>query len=105
MVLAETIRVGVLEATTYDFYLCAHGIDPVRFWSYNEMLKALYENRIDAVFNDGVVVVSAAQESNGALSVTPFETRENFGIAVRKELPELRAALDEVIAAREEAKR
>ena len=102
MVLAETMRVGVLEATTYDFYLCAHGIDPVRFWSYNEMLKALYENRIDAAFNDGVVMVSAAQESNGVLAVTNFETRENFGIAVRKELPELRDALDEVILARHE---
>ena len=66
------------------------------------MLKALYENRIDAAFNDGVVMVSAAQESNGVLAVTNFETRENFGIAVRKELPELRDALDEVILARHE---
>ena len=100
MILAERIRIAVLESTTYDFYLCSHGIDPVRFRSYTDAVEALRSRDVDAVFNDGVVVKVSAAESNGELAVSRFETRENFGIAVRKDMPELRAALDQVIRER-----
>lgn len=101
MIRAETIRVAVLEATTYDFYLCSHGIDPVRFRSFPEAVTTLKSNAVDAVFNDGIVVTASAKESNGALAASRFETRENFGIAIRKELPELKAALNAIIAERQ----
>ena len=100
MVLAETMRVAVLEATTYDFYLCFHGIDPTRFRSFPAALKALQANEVDAVFNDSSVVKTAVAASGGTLAASRLETRENFGIAVRKGLNELKDALNETIMQR-----
>lgn len=104
MILAETMRVAVMEATTYDYYLCSHGIDPVRFDSVVDAFEAVKDQRVDAFLNDGIVVLAAVEASGGTLAASRMETRENFGIAVRKDMPQLKAALDEVIREMREAK-
>ena len=84
MIRAETLRVGVCESMTQDFYLSRHGIDPIRFTTIEEAVDALRAHRVDAVFYDRPALVATAAESGGALAVTPLETRENYGIAVCK---------------------
>lgn len=97
MILAETLRVATMDASTYDFYLSAHGIDPIRYDSYPQALADLKAGRLDAVFFDSCAVRLLA-ESDPALSASRLETRENFGIVVGKGNSELKAALDEAIA-------
>ena len=41
-----------------------------------------------------------AEASNGKLSVTPLEMRERFGIAIRKDHPELKNAVNAAIEER-----
>ncbi|MBR4354496.1 MAG: amino acid ABC transporter substrate-binding protein [Kiritimatiellae bacterium] len=97
MILAETLRVATMDASTYDFYLSAHGIDPIRYDSYPQALADLKAGRLDTVFFDSCAVRLLA-ESDPALSASRLETRENFGIVVGKGNSELKAALDEAIA-------
>ena len=97
MILAETLRVATMDASTYDFYLSAHGIDPIRYDSYQQALADLKAGRLDTVFFDSCAVRLLA-ESDPALSASRLETRENFGIALGKGNSELKAALDEAIA-------
>ncbi len=99
MILAETLRVATMDASTYDFYLSAHGIDPIRYDSYPQALEDLKANRLDAVFFDSCAVRLLA-ESDPELSASRLETRENFGIALGKGNDRLKAALDEAIAVR-----
>lgn len=99
-VLAEQMRIATMDASTYDFYLSSHGVDPLRFELYTEALAAFYERRADAVFYDSCAVKRLAESSGGKLSVSRLETRENFGIAVRKGNDVLKKALDEVIVER-----
>ncbi|MBP5637926.1 MAG: amino acid ABC transporter substrate-binding protein [Victivallales bacterium] len=100
MIRAERMRVAVMDASIYDFYLSLHGIDPVRYDSYEPAIQALKEKKIDAVFYDSCTVRLVAEQSGGELAASRLETREHFGIAVRKGNTELKAALDEVIKAR-----
>lgn len=100
MIRAERMRVAVMDASIYDFYLSLHGLDPIRYKSYEPAIKALKENHIDAVFYDSCTVRLVAEQSNGTLAASRMETREHFGIAVRKGNKKLKAALDEVITAR-----
>ena len=99
MILAETLRVATMDASTYDFYLSAHGIDPIRYDSYPQALEDLKANRLDAVFFDSCAVRLLA-ESDPELSASRLETRENFGIALGKGNDRLKAALDEAIVER-----
>ena len=100
MVRATSMRIAVMDASPYDFYLSWHGVDPIRFDSYEAAIKALGESRVDAVFCDSCTARFVAERSGGRLAVSRMETREHFGIAVRKGNAKLKAALDEVIAAR-----
>ena len=100
MITAERLRVGTMDASTYDYYLTSHGIDPVRYDSYVDALDDLREKRLDAIFFDSCAVRIEAERSHGAFAASRLETRENFGVAVRKGNVRLKAALDEVIAAR-----
>ena len=52
------------------------------------------------VFYDSCTVRLVAGESGGAIAASPLQTRENFGIAVRKGNAALKAALDAAIAER-----
>jgi len=100
MILAENLRIATIDASTYDFYLSAHNIDPIRYDSYPSALKDLRERRVDAVFFDSSAVRAIAANSGGELAASRLETRENFGIAIKKGNAPLKAALDEVIAER-----
>ena len=100
MIRAEKLRVGTMDSSTYDLYLTSHNIDPIRYDSYARAVKDLKDNRLDAMFFDSCTVKIDAERSGGVLAASRLETRENFGIAVRKGNTRLKAALDEVIEAR-----
>lgn len=100
MVRAETMRVGTMDASTYDFYLTSHNLDPIRYDSFTNALADLKAKRLDALFFDSCAVKLTAEASGGELAASRLETRENFGIAVGKGNARLKAALDEAIEAR-----
>ena len=97
---AERMRVATMDASTYDFYLSSHGVDPLRFDTFDEAMEAFRGRRVDTVFYDSCTVRLVAAESGGALAASPLETCENFGIAVRKGNAALKAALDGAVAER-----
>ena len=97
MISAESLRVGVVESMTGDFYLTRHGLEPFRFASLPELVTNLVAGNLDAVFYDRPALVVEAEGSSGALAVTPLETREHYGIAVRKGRPDLLEAVNAVI--------
>lgn len=99
MIRAEKLRIGTMDASTYDFYLTAHGLDPVRYGSYAEAIEDLRAKRLDAMFFDSCTVRIDAENSGGVFAASRLETRENFGIAVRKGDAQLKQALDRVILA------
>lgn len=99
MIRAEKIRIGTMDASTYDFYLTSHGLDPVRYGSYVDAMDDIRAKRLDAMFFDSCAVRIDAENSNGEFAASRLETRENFGIAVRKGDTRLKKALDMVITA------
>ncbi len=100
MIRAETMRIGTVESVTHDFYLTRHGIDPVRYAAIEAAVSDLRTRRLDAVFYDRPILLDTAEKSGGALAITPLETRENYGIAVRKGRPELLDAVNRAIRER-----
>ena len=97
---AERMRVATIDASTYDFYLTSHGVDPMRYETFDAAMEAFRQRRADTVFYDSCTARIVAEESGGAIAASPLQTRENFGIAVRKGNAELKAALDAAIAER-----
>ncbi|MBQ6103112.1 MAG: amino acid ABC transporter substrate-binding protein [Kiritimatiellae bacterium] len=97
---AERMRVATIDASTYDFYLTSHGVDPMRYETFDAAMAAFRERRVDTVFYDSCTARIVAEESGGKIAASPLQTRENFGIAVRKGNAALKAALDEAIAER-----
>lgn len=102
MIRAEALRIGVVESMTSDFYLTRHGIDPFRYDALHDAIGDLKAGRLDAVFYDRPALVEAAKASGGTLAVTPLETRELYGIGVRKGRPDLLGAVNAVIKERNE---
>ncbi len=100
MVRAETMRVGTMDASTYDFYLTSHNLDPIRYDTFASAMEDLKARRLDTLFFDSCAVKLTAEASNGEFAASRLETRENFGIAVGKGNKRLKAALDEAIEAR-----
>ena len=100
MVRVEGRRVGVVESMTHDFYLTRHGIDPFRYKSIQETISDLMAHKIDTVFYDRPALAEIARCSGGTLSVTPLETREYYGIVVRKDRKEYLEAVNAVIRER-----
>lgn len=96
---AERMCVGTIDASTYDFYLTSHGVDPQRFDTFDAAMEAFRAGRVDTVFYDSCTARIVAEES-ADVAASPLETRENFGIAVRKGDAALKAALDAAIAER-----
>jgi polar amino acid transport system substrate-binding protein len=100
MIRAESLRVGVVDSMFGDFYLTRHGLEPFRFGELPELVSNLVAGRLDAVFYDRPALLFEAEASGGALAVTPLETREHYGIAVRKGRPDLLEAVNAVIRER-----
>ncbi len=100
MIRAESLRVGVVDSMSSDVYLTRHGIDPFRYESLHEAEEDLRAGRLDAVFYDRPTLLIEAEAAGGAFAVTPLETREPYGIAVRKGRPDLLEAVNAVIRER-----
>ncbi len=100
MVRAEGLRVGTVESMTHDFYLTRHGIDPFRYKTVEEAIDAMLVRKIDTVFYDRPALVEFAKASGGKLAVTPLETRDNYGIAVRKDRTDYLEAVNATIRER-----
>ena len=97
---AGKLRVGCQNASTCLFYLCYHDIDPICFNEYDDAVAELEKGRLDAVFHDAEAIRETVRTSKGVYAITPLETRENYGVAVRKDYPELLEAVNRVIAER-----
>ena len=100
MVRAEGLRVGAVESMTHDFYLTRHGIDPFRYKAVEQAIEALRAQKVDTVFYDRPALVEIARVSGGKLAVTPLETRESYGIVVRKDRNDYLEAVNAVIRER-----
>ena len=100
MVRAEGLRIGAVESMTHDFYLTRHGIDPFRYEGIEQAVEDLLARKIDAVFYDRSTLVETVRLSGGKLAVTPLETRENYGIVVRKDRADYLEAVNAVIRER-----
>ena len=71
-----------------------------RYTPIEETVEALLAHKVDAVFYDRPAIVSVAAASGGRLAVTPLETRESYGIAVRKDRKDCLEAVNAVIRER-----
>jgi len=100
MISAEALRVAVVEGMTQDFYLTRHGIDPIRYASISDSLNDLLSGKVDMVAFDRPALATIAKKFNGKLAVSPLETRERYGIAVRKNCPGYLAAVNAAILER-----
>lgn len=97
---AANMRIGTQMASISHFYLCYHNIDPYCFNEYDEALSEFKKGKLDAVFYDAEPIRETVRTSNGEFAMTSLETRENYGIAVRKDFPELIEAVNQVIQER-----
>ena len=93
-----TCNIGVKTDTVQDFYISCHGGDPLRYQNLEEAVAALESGEIDAIFLDDIPLKKIVEKSNGRFSITPFETRDGFGVAVDKRRPDVLAAANAVIA-------
>ena len=101
LVTAERLRIGTVDSSTHDFFLTNHGLDPIRY-RHNELaIRDLALGKIDAAYTDHSTLSQFAAKSQGAFEVSPLITKEFIGIAVRKDMPELKAALNEAIRERD----
>ena len=92
-----SIRVGVEAGTREDLYLCHHDGDPVRFARVADAVEALKAGRLDAVFFDGEPLQHYAEQSGGRLVVSPFATRDRYGVAVSKQRKDVLEAANRVL--------
>lgn len=97
---AGRLRIGCQEASTCLFYLCYHNIDPYCFNEYDDAVAELEKGNLDAVFHDAEAIRETVRVSKGVYAITTLETRENYGVAVRKDYPALLEAVNQVIAER-----
>ena len=97
---AGRLRIGCQEASTCLFYLCYHDIDPYCFNEYDDAVAELEKGNLDAVFHDAEAIRETVRASKGVYAITPLETRENYGVAVRNDYPALLEAVNQVVAER-----
>ena len=97
---AGKLRIGCQNASTCLFYLSYHNIDPYCFNEYDDAVAELEKGRLDAVFHDAEAIRETVRASKGVYAITPLETRENYGVAVRKDYPALLEAVNQVVAER-----
>ncbi|MGH2699452.1 MAG: ABC transporter substrate-binding protein [Actinomycetota bacterium] len=89
-------RVGVQRATTGAFYAEENltGADLVSFEKAPQMYQQLQAGQLDAVFNDLPVTVDSIEDKPSLEVVEQVETGEEYAIAVSKDNPGLRDAID-----------
>lgn len=96
--LGEGDRVAVQRATTGAFWaeenLTPLGVELVSFEKAPPMYQALQAGQVVAVLNDLPVSLDAVEGKAGLEVVQQIETGEEYAIAVNKENPGLRDALD-----------
>lgn len=97
---AITSRIGTQSASMSLFYLCEHGVDPICYPTYEEALVDFESGKLDAVFYDAEPIRHTVAASHGKYVYSPLETRECYGIAVRKDFPALLEAVNAVVAER-----
>lgn len=97
---AANMRIGTQMASISHFYLCYHDIDPYCFNEYEDALAEFKKGKLDAVFYDAEPIRETVRTSGGEFAMTALETRENYGIAVRKDFPELVEAVNQAIEER-----
>ncbi len=100
LVTAASVRLATVDATTHDFYLTSHGLDPIRYSTSEYAVKDLMNGKVDTVFSDLSTLSEWAAKSKGRFAVSQLVTRENIGIAIRKGFPELKEAANAVIRER-----
>ncbi len=98
--LANAMRIGTQETSSCQFFLCDHGIDAILYPKYEDALLDFEKGHLDAVFSDAEPIRLAVERSGGKYAMTSLFTRDRYGLAVRKDFPELLTALNEVIRAR-----
>ena len=101
--LPDGARVGVQRATTGAFYaeenLAPAGLELVSFEKAPQMYQQLQGGNLDAVFNDLPVSLDAIEKQFTDLEVVQqVETGEEYAIAVSKDNPGLRDAINEALA-------
>ena len=96
--LKEGDRVAVQRATTGAFWaeenLVPLGVELVSFEKAPPMYQALQAGQVVAVLNDLPVSLDAVEGKAGLEVVQQIETGEEYAIAVSKDNPELRDAVD-----------
>lgn len=97
---ANALRVGTESASTCHFYLCYHNIDPYGYDDFDAAFADFEKGKLDAVFYDADPIREKVRASKGKYAITPLENRENYGIAIRKDYPELLEAVNQAIAER-----
>ncbi len=100
LVTAAAVRLATVDATTHDFYLTSHGLDPIRYSTSEYAVKDLMSGKVDTVYSDLSTLSEWAAKSKGRFAVSQLVTRENIGIAIRKGFPELKEAVNAVIRER-----
>ncbi len=95
-------KVGVQLGTTGDIWASENtGAEVVRYDEITLAFQALGNGDLDAILNDGPTsadIIKANPELNATLVGEPF-TDEFYGIAIRKDFPELRDAINVGLAA------
>ena len=100
MVTVEKLRVGTVESMTHDYYLTRHGIDPIRYKSIEQAFADFEARKLDTVMYDRPALVELIRVTGSRLAVSPLQTREYYGIAVRKDRHDYLDAVNAVIRER-----
>ncbi|MEA3334694.1 MAG: ABC transporter substrate-binding protein [Chloroflexota bacterium] len=100
--LVAGVKVGVQLGTTGDIWTDENtDAEVVRYDEITLAFQALGNGDVDAIVNDGPTsadIIKANPELNATLVGQPF-TDEFYGVAIRKDFPELRGAINEGLAA------
>lgn len=94
--LPEGARVGIQRATTGAFYAEENltGAELISFEKAPQMYQQLQAGQLDAIFNDLPVTIESIKDKPGLEVVEQVETGEEYAIAVSKDNPALREAVD-----------
>lgn len=97
--------IGVTLGTTYEKWVRAHipGVDVRTYKGVPAMILEVVNGRIDGFVTDRIVGAMAISEKSAPIELAgPLLYEEHMGIALRKDNPELKAAIDKALAAMKE---